>query len=207
VAAHTDLVGFISEVDQRLSAIEVTEAVVAERHLFVDKYSTNFIRVMVVPPTGPWPAKVDFALAETPGVNGTVYPDLASIPGGAAVWADFNGELGRLKMADGSSVYGSTLKEWIRKGTIITVHRDDTDPSGKPNLVVDRVDQPRDAGTSLALNSLSDVDAPSTTPAGKVLGTTAEGAWGPVAPFWTGTQAEYDMLSMKDPNVLYVVIP
>jgi hypothetical protein len=179
VAAHTDLVGFISEVDQRLSLIEVTEAVAAERRLFVDKYSTNFIRVMVVPPTGPWPAKVDFALAETPGVNGTVYPDLASIPGGAAVWADFNGELGRLKMADGSAVYGSTLKEWIRKGTIATVRRDDTDPA-KPNLVVEKVEQPTEAGTSLALNTLRDVTAPADTPAGKVLGTTAEGQWGPV---------------------------
>jgi hypothetical protein len=82
-------------------------------------------------------------------------------------------------MADGSSVYGSTLKEWIRKGTIATTSRDDTDPA-KPNLVVDKVEQPTDAGTSLALNTLRDVTAPDTTPAGMVLGTTAEGQWGPV---------------------------
>jgi hypothetical protein len=179
VAAHTDLVGFISEIDQRVSAIEVTPAVGAERHLFVDKYSGSFIRVMVVPPDGPWPALVDFALATVPGVNGVVYPDLGSVAGGAAVYADFAGTLGRLYMADGSGVYGSTLKEWIRKGTIATVHRDDTDPA-HPQLVVERVDQPRDAGSSLALNSLSDVTAPDTTPPGKVLGTTGVGAWGPV---------------------------
>lgn len=204
VAAHTDLVGFISEIDDRLAAIEVTPAVAAERHLFVDKYSTSFIRVMVVPPDGPWPALVDFALATVPGVNGEVYPDLGSVAGGAAVYADFAGTLGRLYMADDTGVYGSTLKEWIRRGTVATVHRDDTDPA-HPKLVVERVDQPRDAGTSLRLNSLSDVDAPANTPAGKVLGTTAEGAWGavdlpdpapelPPGPF-TGTWKWYGLVS------------
>jgi hypothetical protein len=179
VAAHTDLVGFIGEIDQRLAAIEVTDAIEADRHLFVDKYSGSFTRVMVVPPDGPWPAKVDFALATVPGVNGAVYPDLGSIAGGAAVYADFAGTLGRLYMSDDTGVYGSTLKEWIRKGSIATVHRDDTDPA-HPKLVVEKIEQPTAAGSSMVLDSLKDVSAPPTTPAGKVLGTTAEGAWGPV---------------------------
>jgi hypothetical protein len=59
----------------------------------------------------------------------------------------------------------------------------------------------------MVLDSLKDVDAPATTEAGKVLGTTATGAWGAVDPFWSGTQAEYDALATKDPSVLYVVVP
>lgn len=61
------------------------------------------------------------------------------------------------------------------------------------------------------LNSLSDVTAPTATPAGKVLGTTAVGSWEPVDPpqsgwgRWIGTQAQYDALVLKDPTVLYVV--
>jgi hypothetical protein len=182
VATHTDLVGYIGEIDERLTAIEHTqETVAAERHLSVDKYSGSFTRVAVVPPTGPWPAKVDFALATVAGPNGAVFPDLAAIPGGAAVWADFAGTLGRLNMADGTAVYGSALKEWIRRGTVATVRRDDSDPA-HPNLVVDRIDQPADIGSSLTLGALQDVDAPADTPAGKVLGTTAVGQWGPVDP-------------------------
>jgi hypothetical protein len=129
-----------------------------------------------------WPAKVDFALATVPGVNGAVYPDLGSIAGGAAVYADFAGTLGRLYMSDDTGVYGSTLKEWIRKGSIATVHRDDTDPA-HPKLVVEKIEQPTAAGSSMVLDSLKDVSAPTTTPAGKVLGTTAEGAWAPVDPY------------------------
>jgi hypothetical protein len=122
---------------------------------------------------------VDFALATTPGTNGAVFPDLAAISGGAAVWADFAGTLGRLNMADGTAVYGSALKEWIRRGTIATVHRSDADPA-HPVLVVEKIEQPTSAGSSLALDALSDVTAPGTTPAGKVLGTTAVGQWEPV---------------------------
>jgi hypothetical protein len=187
-------VGFIGEIDQRLAAIEVTDAIEADRHLFVDKYSGSFIRVMVVPPTGPWPAKVDFALATVPGVNGVVYPTLGDIAGGAAVYADFAGTLGRLYMSDDTGVYGSTLKEWIRKGSIATVHRDDTDPA-HPKLVVEKIEQPTAAGSSMVLDSLKDVSAPPTTPAGKVLGTTAEGAWGPVdAPSGGGDPADAALL-------------
>jgi hypothetical protein len=125
------------------------------------------------------------------------------------------------------------------------------------------------AGGEQALDDLTDVVAPATTPAGKLLGTTAEGAWGAVdaptgeveeAPIdgtpymrqdadwvsgqtgaflpltggtmlgplildgtepasgpaaadkdyvdsriWTGTQAQYDAIGTKDPEVLYVV--
>jgi hypothetical protein len=104
---------------------------------------------MVVPPEGPWPAKVDFALATVPGTGGVVYPTLGDIAGGPAVWADFGGNLGRLKMADGSTVYGSTLKEWIRRASVITVHRDDVMDPTHPTLVVDLVEQPTAAGSSL----------------------------------------------------------
>jgi hypothetical protein len=61
------------------------------------------------------------------------------------------------------------------------------------------------------LNSLTDVTAPANTVAGKLLGTTATGQWAPVdAPTtgwgkWSGTQAQYDALATKDPNVLYVI--
>jgi hypothetical protein len=67
------------------------------------------------------------------------------------------------------------------------------------------------AAPTPSLDSLTDVTAAPSTPAGKVLGTTAVGAWGPVDPpatgwgKWVGTQAQYDAITTKDPGVLYVV--
>jgi hypothetical protein len=49
-------------------------------------------------------------------------------------------------------------------------------------LVVSEVVLPTGSGSSLPLDALADVSAPADTPAGKVLGTTATGAWGPVDP-------------------------
>lgn len=127
-----------------------------------------------------------------------------------------------------------------------------------------------EAGSVGPLNDLTDVTAPANTPSGKILGTTAEGAWGAVDPpvgdvteapidgnqyvrqdagwslisltgylqlsggtltgplildgaapatnqtatdkayvdsrIWTGTQAQYDAIPVKDPEVLYVVV-
>lgn len=66
-------------------------------------------------------------------------------------------------------------------------------------------------GPAVPLDGLTDVTAPANTVAGKLLGTTATGQWGPVdAPTtgwgkWSGTQAQYDALPIKDPNVLYVI--
>jgi hypothetical protein len=105
----------------------------ADLHLQVDKYSGSYIRVRPAPDN---PTTVDFVLATTPGPGGVIYPALADIQGGAAVWADFNGQLGRLNMADHTSIYGSTLKEWIRKGSVFEVTKDAvTDPT-HPNLLV-----------------------------------------------------------------------
>jgi hypothetical protein len=46
--------------------------------------------------------------------------------------------------------------------------------------VVEQVENPADAGSSLTLDALKDVTAPANTPAGKFIGTTAVGEWGPV---------------------------
>jgi hypothetical protein len=79
----------------------------------------------------------------------------------------------------GTSINGAALKEAIRRGQIVTVHRG-TDGT-HPTLVVEQVENPADAGSSLTLDALKDVTAPANTPAGKMLGTTAAGEWGPVA--------------------------
>jgi hypothetical protein len=57
------------------------------------------------------------------------------------------------------------------------------------------------------LDGVSNVSAPANTPVGKVLGTTAVGQWGPVDVWqrWTGTQAQYDALPVKDPGTLYAI--
>jgi hypothetical protein len=151
VATHTDLVGYIGEVEERLSAVEGTQEVApAAFTLDVDKYvpagGATYLRVTATQVTGP--TTVTMVLATTPGVEGEVYPDIADITGGHAVWADFGGALGRVQTTGNVNVYGSALKEWIRKGAILTVHRDDTDPA-HPNLVVDRIVVPSEVGSSL----------------------------------------------------------
>jgi hypothetical protein len=83
---------------------------------------------------------------------------------------------------------GASLKEAIRRGQIVTVHRG-TDGT-HPTLVVEKVEDPADAGSSLTLDALKNVDAPANTPAGMFLGTTGVGAWGavanPTAGLWPG---------------------
>jgi hypothetical protein len=79
----------------------------------------------------------------------------------------------------GTGINGAALKEAIRRGQIITVHRG-TDGT-HPTLVVEKVEDPADAGSSLTLDALKDVTAPASTAAGMFLGTTGVGAWGPVA--------------------------
>jgi hypothetical protein len=179
VATHTDLVGYIGELDGRLSLVEGSgEPVVALEHLFVDKYGGSFLRVMAGAVTGS--TTVDLALATVAGPGGEVYPALADIPGQAAAWADFNGSLGHMKTAAGVDVLGSALKEWIRKGSILTVHKDTSDPA-HPMLVVESVVVPTVEGSSLTLGHLNNV-APSADRAlpGQALGTVGKGSWGPV---------------------------
>jgi hypothetical protein len=127
------------------------------------------------------PAKrITVSLATTPGPGGAIFATLADISGTGAVWADFAGTIGKVVDTSGTGINGAALKEAIRRGQIITVHRG-TDGT-HPTLVVEKVENPADAGSSLTLDALKDVTAPASTPAGKVLGTTGVGAWGPVDP-------------------------
>jgi hypothetical protein len=95
------------------------------------------------------------------------------------VWADFAGTIGKVVDESGTGINGAALKEAIRRGQIVTVHRG-TDGT-HPTLVVEKVENPADAGSSLTLDALKDVTAPASTAAGMFLGTTGVGAWGPVA--------------------------
>jgi hypothetical protein len=79
----------------------------------------------------------------------------------------------------GTAINGAALKEAIRRGQIVTVHRGSD--GTHPTLVVEKVENPADAGSSLTLDALKDVAAPASTAAGMFLGTTGVGAWGPVA--------------------------
>jgi hypothetical protein len=192
VAAHTDLVGYIGEIDERLLLLEGSgEPPTATSHLFVDNYSNGLIRVSA----GSISASitVDLALATTPGPGGAVYPALGDIPGQAAVWADFNGTLGKMKTSQGADVLGAAVKEWIRKGSILTVHKDTTD-AAHPALVVDTIVTPTPAGSNLSLGHLKNVDPTADSAAsGKVLGTTAVGQWGAIDPPAGGlSQAQAD---------------
>jgi hypothetical protein len=55
-------------------------------------------------------------------------------------------------------------------------------PVGAIFLDTNDIPQPDTGGGATNLDGLTDVTAPSSTPAGKILGTTATGAWGPVDP-------------------------
>jgi hypothetical protein len=96
------------------------------------------------------------------------------------VWADFAGTIGKVVDSSGTGINGASLKEAIRRGQIVTVHRGSD--GTHPTLVVEKVEDPADAGSSLTLDALKDVAAPANTPTGKLLGTTAAGQWGPVDP-------------------------
>jgi hypothetical protein len=193
VVAHTDLVTYISEVDTRVAALEHTpEPPTADAHVTVDNYGGGFIRVLNPPASG----TIDITLATTAGPGGEVYPTLSDIPGSPAVWTDFGGSLGHVRTAQGSDVMGSTLKEWIRRQSILTVHRDDADPA-HPVLVVDKVADPTPAGSSLTLGNLKNIaDAADTATTGSLLGATADGQWGPVDPL-TALIARIDALEAR----------
>lgn len=108
---------------------------IAAHTLFIDNYSGGFTRAQANAVTE-LNTTIEFVLADSGniGVNGATFPTLADIPDGAAVWADFAGTLGHVRMDD-TDVLGSTLKTWITDGTILSAHRDDTDPA-HPTLVI-----------------------------------------------------------------------
>jgi hypothetical protein len=181
VSPSESLSTFVSHLDGRVSALEHTVTPpTPQLRLLVDNYGGGFVRASAGAVTAT-PVPVDFALATTPGPNGAVYPNLAAVPAGAAVWADFNGTLGKVKTSSGVDVMSDALKTWITKAAIVTVAQDDSD-AAHPVLVVSEVVLPTGSGSSLPLDALADVTAPADTPTGKVLGTTATGAWGPVDP-------------------------
>jgi hypothetical protein len=109
-----------------------------------------------------------------------VIPNLGGITGTAPVTADMSGVVAPVVTATGVAVLGSTLKEWIRRGDILTLHKDTT--TGAPRLMVDLVAAPTPAGSSLTLGDLNNVaPAADTAAAGMLLGTTSTGQWAPVA--------------------------
>jgi hypothetical protein len=176
------LPGQVAALDQRIAALEVTpEPAPVDHALTVDNYSGGFTRIIGAQVIGTDPVRITVSLATTPGPNGAVFADLSAISGSANVWADFAGTLGRVEDAlTGTPIHGAALKEVIRRGTVVVCHRDNTDPA-HPTLKVDGTEAAGQAGTSLTLASLADVDnAAATAPAGKVLGTTGVGEWGPV---------------------------
>jgi hypothetical protein len=170
----------VADLSQRITELEHTgEIVPPDLELTVDLYSGSFTRIIGCDPvTAAPPKRIRVTLATTPGPNGAVFTDLSGISGTGAVWADFGGTLGKVVDTSGTGINGAALKEAIRRGQIVTVHRG-TDGS-HPTLVVEQVENPADAGSSLTLDALKDVTAPANTPVGKVLGTTAVGEWGPV---------------------------
>jgi hypothetical protein len=171
----------VADLSQRVTELEHTgEIVPPDLELTVDLYSGSFTRIIGCDPVTASPSKrIRVTLATAPGPNGAVFATLADISGTGAVWADFGGTLGKVVDTSGTGINGAALKEAIRRGQIVTVHRG-TDGS-HPTLVVEQVENPADAGSSLTLDALKDVTAPANTAAGMLLGTTAAGAWGPVA--------------------------
>jgi hypothetical protein len=107
--------------------------------LGVDNYGGGFTRVLASPIGTETTATVH--VATEPGTGGEVFPDADSIPDAAAVWADFGGALGHVRNGDGSDVLGADLKAWIASGAVLTVHRDNADPS-HPVLAVTSVEDP-----------------------------------------------------------------
>jgi hypothetical protein len=168
VSPSESLSTFVSHLDGRVSALEHTVTPpTPQARLLVDNYGGGFVRASAGAVTAT-PVPVDFALATTPGPNGAVYPNLAAVPAGAAVWADFNGTLGKVKTSSGVDVMSDALKTWITKQAIVTVVRDDSD-AAHPVLVVSEVVLPTGSGSSLTLDSLADVAVPADTPDGQVL--------------------------------------
>jgi hypothetical protein len=170
----------VADIGQRVTELEHTgEIVPPDLELTVDLYSGSFTRIMGCDPVTASPSKrIRLSLATVPGPNGAIFASLSDISGTGAVWADFGGTIGKVVDTSGTSINGAALKEAIRRGQIVTVHRGSD--GSHPTLVAERVENPADLGSSLSLDALKDVTAPANTPTGKVLGTTAVGAWGPV---------------------------
>jgi hypothetical protein len=170
----------VADLSQRVTELEHTgEIVPPDYALTVDLYGGSFTRIIGADVITGTPKRITVSLAVSPGPGGAVFASLADISGTGAVWADFAGTIGKVVDSSGTGINGASLKEAIRRGQIVTVHRG-TDGT-HPTLVVEKVEDPADAGSSLTLDALKDVDAPASTPAGMFLGTVGVGAWGPVA--------------------------
>jgi hypothetical protein len=110
--------------------------------LDVDLYGGSFVRVIPTPMIADdgSPVTATVRLATEPGPNGEIYDRPGDVPNTAAVWVDYGGALGKVKLADGHDVLGQTLTRWIHDGMILTVHRG-TD-GGHPTLIVESTEPP-----------------------------------------------------------------
>jgi hypothetical protein len=188
----------VADLGQRVTELEHTgEIVPPDYALTVDLYGGSFTRIIGCDAVTATPKRITVSLAVSPGPGGAVFASLADISGTGAVWADFAGTIGKVVDSSGTGINGASLKEAIRRGQIVTVHRG-TDGT-HPTLVVEKVEDPADAGSSLTLDALKNVAAPASTPAGMFLGTTGVGAWGPVANPLVGH------LAAADPHAQYAL--
>lgn len=149
--------------------------------LHVDIYN-GFARVFAGNPelesgTEKW-VEVELAYAPAPG---------GSIPSGASAIAVSSGTLvraggtqGPVVGATGGSVSPKALADIIEQNRIARIVIDKTVPTRPVMTILETLDSIPTGSSDLLLGNLYDVTAPPTTPAGKVLGTTAEGAWEPV---------------------------
>jgi hypothetical protein len=121
----------------------------AEGTLYVDRYSSTFVRVRDVDNilSDGGPHLINFALATVAGPGGEVFPTANDMPPGSTpVWFDNGGTLGYVKAPTGSNVTQTTLRDWVKYGaahtgtsqTILRAHTDLTDPA-HPALVISDV--------------------------------------------------------------------
>jgi hypothetical protein len=102
------------------------------------------------------------------------------------------------------------LANYISQNRICRIMYDLSVPSAPKLKILETLDAIPTGSSALHLGALYDVSAPASTPAGKVLGTTATGSWGPVDPPASGlSEAQADARYLKqvgdkaEPTILF----
>jgi hypothetical protein len=197
---NSTLSEWLSDLADEVHHLSARPAFALDGILHVDMYN-GFARVFSNTPEleiggEKW---VEFELATTPAPGGTIPPGANAIASSAGTLVRAGGTQGPVIGDTGGAVSQMALANYISQNRICRVLYNLSNPVRPTLTILETLDAIPTGNSALHLGALYDVSAPANTPAGKVLGTVAEGSWGPVDPPSGGGTPPLIVLGPTDP--------
>jgi hypothetical protein len=177
---NSTLSEWLSDLADEVHRLSARPAFALDGILHVDLYN-GFARVFATNAALESGEKwVEFELATAPATGGTIPPGTNAIASSAGTLVRAGGTQGPVVGTTGGAVSQMALANYISQNRVCRVLYDKSNPVRPTLTILESLDAIPTGASDLRLGALNDVSAPAITPAGKVLGTVAQGSWGPV---------------------------